>query len=221
MRYNLGMSQNDKVILLHCCCAPCTILPLESLQRDGWQVALYYYNPNIHPQEEYEHRLAVLKDFAEAQAVSLQVGAYDKERWEEEVGVLGGPYPLIAKAGNFSQMEDAKRKRCRACYDLRFKTLASVGAAQGFQNLCTTLTISPYQFTREVQDSLTASAAEQSREALAMDWSSLYPQSVQRSRELGMYRQNYCGCRYSVEEAMLERAARKAERAADKRHAID
>ena len=174
----------------------------------GRAVALYFYNPNIQPEEEYERRLAVLESFVEGQGVSLQVGPYDAGLWEEHVGILGGPYPLLPGSDDYALMEAARKKRCRACYELRFREAAAFGARAGYRYLDTTLTISPYQYTLEAQSALKDSGEEQGREVLATDWSGSYPQSVQRSRALGMYRQNYCGCRFSRQEAELERQAK-------------
>ena len=203
------MPTNTDTVLLHCCCAPCTLMPLDSLISDGWQVALYYYNPNIHPFAEYERRLEVLEELAQTHKVSLIVDTYNPDLWEQRVGILGGPYPLIAEDSNYASNKAGKQQRCSACYQLRFEALAAYGKKHSLNNLDTTLTISPYQYTQEVMDSLAYSAATQGVSALCTDWRSFYAEATQKSRELGMYRQNYCGCRYSLEEAQLERQARK------------
>ena len=205
------MTDNNKKLLLHSCCAPCSLIPLESYVREQWQLSLYFYNPNIQPEEEYLRRLETLRVFLAAQDVSLEQGTYDYDAWEEQVGVWGGPYPLIKDSDDFVQTVQAKKKRCRACYDLRFKEAAAYAAAQGFGYLSTTLTISPYQFAEELQGSLASCAAEQGLLALNTDWRDSYRESLQRSRNLGLYRQNYCGCRYSKEEALIERRQERAQ----------
>ena len=205
MRYNHAMVESKTSVLLHCCCAPCTLVPLEHLVRAGWQLSLYFYNPNIHPLEEYERRLTVLQDYADANGLALYVGDYDTELWEEKVGMLGGPYPLRKGAHDYQLNEQARKKRCRACYELRFEFLAAQAARTGCNYIDATLTISPYQFTQEALSAINRCAAEQGREALASDWREYYLLSVQRSRALGMYRQKYCGCRFSKAEAKLER----------------
>lgn len=216
----LTMSAPTNNLLLHCCCAPCTLLPLESLTDEGWRVALYYYNPNIHPFEEYEKRLSVMQELASSSQVVLHVGAYDVDAWEERVGIGGGPYPLIPNAGDFAEMEAAKKLRCAACYALRFEALAAHALTMNIERLDTTLTISPYQFTQQVAQELAASALKYRGEALASDWRRLYPEATKKSRALGMYRQNYCGCRFSFEEARLERLARKEARATAKKEKL-
>ncbi|MDR1358585.1 MAG: epoxyqueuosine reductase QueH [Coriobacteriales bacterium] len=196
-------------VLLHCCCAPCTLVPLASLLEEGWQVSLYFYNPNIHPEEEYVKRLGILQEYAKERGMPLSVGVYDPEAWERNVGVHGGPYPLITGASDYTTMKTARTARCKACYHLRFEALATHGRATGEHALDTTLTISPYQATREAREVLTQHAAAQGLRALATDWRSFYAEATQRSRALGMYRQNYCGCHYSQQEAEIERQARK------------
>jgi len=201
-------------------------MPLESLISDGWQVHVYYFNPNIHPYGEYIRRLDVLEPYLlalESELVTLEPyqkglvtgvrrGPYEEGIWEEKVGVMGGPYPLIEGAEDYLQNESAKRERCRACYELRFNSLAEYAVEIDCDYIDSTLSISPYQFTQEIQEALQEAAKEQDRKVLQSDWSEDYQQSVQRSRALGMYRQNYCGCRYSLQEAELERQARRVKK---------
>ncbi|MDR1088363.1 MAG: epoxyqueuosine reductase QueH [Coriobacteriales bacterium] len=205
---------DDSRVLLHCCCAPCTQVPLASLQDEGWQVSLYFYNPNIHPAEEYAKRLCTLREYAEANAVPLALGPYDPQTWEETVGIHGGPYPIIEGASDAPAMRAARTARCRACYQLRFEALAAHAEATACHGLDTTLTISPYQCTREAQSALAQCAESLGLTALATDWRSFYAEATRRSRVLGMYRQNYCGCHYSEQEARLEKQARKRARQA-------
>jgi len=137
--------------------------------------------------------------------LSLQVGPYDVELWEEKVGVFGGPYPLIKGAEDYEVMKEAKKRRCRACYDLRFGALADYAETIGSRHLEATISISPYQFTQEVLEALGKNATARGLESLGTDWRAQYQDSVNRSRSLALYRQKYCGCRFSQEEADLER----------------
>ena len=182
--------------------------------REGWQPTLYFYNPNIQPQEEYVKRLETLESIAQRLRLSLKIGAYDSELWEEQVAVWGGPYPCIADSPNQDVLLDLRMKRCSACYKLRFKALAVCASELKISYIDTTLSISPYQFTQAVQESLQASAAEQGITALTSDWRASYNQSLAAARRLNLYRQNYCGCRFSRQEAELERSARRAGKAA-------
>ena len=207
------MPSLEKKLLLHCCCAPCTLLPLETLLREGWDLSLYFYNPNIQPAEEYRLRLETLHSLLDSQfdGISLYTGLYEPALWEERVGVFGGPYPLITDSSDYPDLLEKRKLRCAACYRLRFEALATFGAelgdGKGSYCLDTTLTISPYQFIPEAREALTKSAAAQSLEAHMTDWREYYQLSIGRYRELGLYRQNSCGCRYSRQEAELERHA--------------
>lgn len=185
-------------------------MPLKHLLRSTGSVALYYYNPNIQPREEYDRRLSVLQSFAKEQGVDLQIGPYETELWEETVGIYGGPYPLIAHAHDFELMKKARRERCSACYHLRFFSLAKTARHNEITTIDTTLTISPYQDTQAIHEALEHAAASSDLLAQQSDWRGYYQEATALSRALGMYRQNFCGCRFSEQEAQLERAARKA-----------
>jgi predicted adenine nucleotide alpha hydrolase (AANH) superfamily ATPase len=211
------MSTNENTLLLHSCCAPCTTAPLDALLSTGEQVDLFFYNPNIQPLEEYQRRLDALRAFLNAgpQQVVLHTGSYDEALWEKEVACWGGPYPLINGASDYAAFKEARKQRCTACYKLRFKALAAFAAAQGYRQLDTTLTISPYQFLPEIQETLEECASRHGLTVRRSDWSRYYPESTRCSRALGLYRQNYCGCRFSYQEAELERQARRSARKKD------
>ena len=178
--------------------------------KDDWRVKLYYSNPNIHPKEEYDLRRTTLEDYATTQGVPYEVGPYEPDLWNERVGLYGGPYPLIPGAENFEMNLAAKKRRCLACYRLRFEQLALCAHSEGLEYLDSTLTISPYQFAQEIKQALSESAQERRLSSLDNDWRPYYAEATSKSLSLGMYRQNYCGCFYSEEEARLERQARKA-----------
>ncbi len=187
-------------LLLHACCGPCSLEPLRLFKEEGASPSLFYSNSNIHPQEEYERRLDTLKAWADGEKVPLMVGEYDSEEWERVVGIYGADRPA----------------RCRACYRLRFERAASFAASRGFDAISSTLSVSPYQFTGIIEEELERAAAQVGVQALFKDFRPFYPEVTRRSRELGMYRQNYCGCRFSFDEARIEREERKAARKAAK-----
>ena len=107
---------------------------------------------------------------------------------------------------------EKRAARCRACYRLRLQEAARQAADQGFEALSTTLAVSPYQYTDIIHEELQRAAAQAGLRAVFEDFRPFYPQATRRSRELGMYRQNYCGCLISDVEARAERAQRKAAR---------
>lgn len=109
-----------------------------------------------------------------------------------------------------------REARCRACYRLRLEETARVAAEQGFDGIGTTLSVSPYQYTQIIEQEVRRAAEREGIEGIFEDFRPYYDEATRRSRALGMYRQNYCGCRISDEEATAERAERKAQRAAAK-----
>ena len=114
-------------------------------------------------------------------------------------------------------VDPARREaRCRACYRLRLEETARVAAEQGFDGIGTTLSVSPYQYTQVIEQEVRRAAEREGIEGVFEDFRPYYDEATSRSRALGMYRQNYCGCRISDEEAAAERAERKAQRAAAK-----
>ncbi len=184
-------------LLLHACCGPCALEPVDVFAEAGAELVVDYANPNIHPQGEYEHRLEVLRAFvAEPHGLPLFAEDYDVDAWERTAGIFGG----------------AREKRCRACYALRLEAAAARAETLGCDAMSTTLTISPYQFTDIIREELEAACARHGLEAVFRDFRCRYEKATRRSRELGMYRQNYCGCRFSIAEAAEERARRSAER---------
>lgn len=109
---------------------------------------------------------------------------------------------------------EKRAARCRACYRLRLEEAAQRAAEGGFEALSTTLAVSPYQYTDIIREELERAAAQAGVRAVFEDFRPFYPEATRRSRELGMYRQNYCGCAISDLEASAERAERKAARKA-------
>ena len=114
-------------------------------------------------------------------------------------------------------VDPARREaRCRACYRLRLEETARVAREQGFEGIGTTLSVSPYQYTEIIRQEVERAAAHAGIAGVFEDFRPYYDEATRRSRALGMYRQNFCGCRISDEEAAAERAERKAARAAEK-----
>ncbi len=188
--------------LLHACCGPCSLEPVRIYQEEHASFSIYFDNPNIHPADEYRRRLETIGEHVCApDRIELVEGPYDPETWEKEAGIWG------------LQREE----RCRACYRMRFRRLAAKAVELGFDAIGTTLTISPYQYTDVIIEELERAATEAGIASDARDWSGRYQEATRRSRELGMYRQNYCGCRFSMAEAALERKQRAEQRKRAKR----
>ncbi len=196
-------------ILLHACCGPCSLEPVRLLQEAGHDLTIAYLNSNIAPESEYQHRLQTLLDWAHQEQIPVIEGPYNPHAWEAAI------------QREWHDENDARVKRCRQCYRFRFEELARYAHDHGFEGIGTTLSVSPYQFTKVIQEELERAAEPyDGLVAVFEDYREQYPQATTRSRELGMYRQNYCGCSYSDAEAAQEReerkAARKAKKAAEK-----
>ena len=206
--------------------------PVRILREEGIEPVIFYANSNIHPAEEYAHRLSTLREWAADEGVDVVEGVYDADAWEatagrigdvaaEKFGVITGEEGDWASDRNSGTGEaghapnDARRARearCRACYRLRFEEAARYAREHGFDTLGTTLSVSPYQYTTIIREELERAAASEGLAAHFEDYRPFYDEATRRSREGGMYRQNYCGCRFSDEEAAAEREERREAR---------
>lgn len=188
-------------LLLHACCGPCSLEPLRLLREEGFEPTICWTNPNIQPLEEHELRLRTLQTWArEVAQVEVVVAGDDRQRWEQAVAPHGFD----------------RAARCRACYALRLAEACRTARDLGFTHISTTLAVSPYQLFDVCHEVLERLAPSYGLAVVWRDFRDWYPQATTRSRELGMYRQNYCGCRFSAAEATIERHkardARKASR---------
>jgi len=179
-------------VLLHCCCGPCATVCVEHLRAGGDEVTGLFYNPNIDPREELARRARTMEQAA--QALSLPMASVG-----DGMRPLDFMLYLAAEGG----------RRCRACYALRLDETARRAAEGGFGGFSTTLLISPYQDLEAVREVGERAAAKHRVVFRFADLRDRYAESRQRSRSLGLYRQNYCGCLFS----RLERAERRARRA--------
>ena len=185
-------------VLLHACCGPCLIEPIDALLAEGHDIEIAYANPNIHPRAEYEVRRDTLLAYAGERGWKVRELAYDPVAW------------MRAVAG----VEDDPPRRCAACWALRIGMVAGEAAREGFDAIATTLSVSPYQDAEGVRIAAETAARDAGVAYVGRDFRERYPEATRRSRELGMYRQNYCGCLLSDIEARAEREQRRAERRA-------
>lgn len=191
-------------LLLHACCGPCSLEPLRLLREEGFEPTICWTNPNIQPVSEHDLRLRTLLKWArDVSHVEVVVAGDDRDAWER----------LVAPAG-FD-----RERRCRACYALRLRESCRVAAERGFTHVCTTLAVSPYQLFDACTELLVAQAKAYGLTPVVRDFRPYYPAATRESRELGMYRQNYCGCRFSAAEAAIERHEARDARKAAKRAA--
>ena len=184
-------------LALHACCGPCSLEPLRLLREQGFEPTIIWTNPNIQPVAEHDLRLRTLEAWAADVAhVDVVVAGDDRAAWERSVAPHG--------------MD--RRARCRACYALRLAEACRAAAERGFTHVSTTLAVSPYQLFDDCGELLCSLAAAHGLTPVWEDFRPYYPQATRESRELGMYRQSYCGCRFSAAEACMERHEARDER---------
>lgn len=169
-------------LLLHICCAPCTIYPLGVLKDGGHEVCGFFYNPNIHPYLEYKKRLDTIKSYAAQEQLPFL--------FSEEY-----PMELFLRNVAFREM-----KRCWYCCHDRLANAARMAIAKGFDGFTTTLLYSKFQ-NHEMIKSIGESLANEYRIMFYYhDFRDGWTEGVRISKEMGMYRQRYCGCLYSEKE---------------------
>lgn len=167
---------------MHICCAPCTLYPLRILKEEGSDITGLFYNPNIHPYQEYRRRLETLEDYAGRTGLRL---------------IREEAYPIEAflRRAAFREAD-----RCRFCYEMRLEEAARTARRDGFDAFTTTLLYSRFQkhdLIRQIGEGL---AVKLGIPFLYRDFREGWSEGVRISRALGMYRQNYCGCIYSEKE---------------------
>ncbi len=165
------------------------------LDSKGLELKGLWFNPNIHPEEEYAMRLSTLKQLQGLW--SLDIDYMDRYGLTEFLGALDGHEGI----------------RCEACYRMRLDETASRAKAEGFDAFSTTLLVSPYQKHDLLQDVGRDIQEKHGVEFYYEDFRPTYREGVKISRELGLYRQRYCGCLYSEEEREREKARSSAGRA--------
>jgi hypothetical protein len=169
-------------LLLHMCCAPCTTYSQRRFREMNFDVAGFFYNPNIHPYREFSRRLETLRDYCRETDIPLTVCAdYELEKY------------LHAAINNLAE-------RCRSCYRMRLDETAREAARTGIPFFSTTLSISPYQDHAILKAEGEAAGAKHGVCFVYEDLRPGYRESINLSRELGLYRQPYCGCIFSEKE---------------------
>ena len=181
-------------LLLHICCAPCSVHCVESLRDEGIEPAGFWYNPNIHPYLEYKARRDTLVDYAAAIGLDLTV--------REEYGLRGF---VQAVAGDIEH-------RCAHCYTSRLEETARFAAEHGFTHFSTTLLVSPYQDHEGICRAAEALSARYGVGFLYRDFRPGFRQGQAKARELGLYMQKYCGCVFSEEDRYAKQIQRDRER---------
>ncbi|RLE04274.1 MAG: hypothetical protein DRJ11_01595 [Candidatus Aminicenantes bacterium] len=171
-------------ILVHICCAPDGLYVLKLLQTH-YQVTGYFYNPNIHPIEEYQLRLKETLKIGQFLQIPIICGEYEDKFW----------FQATAHFKN----EPEKGRRCDICYALRLAKTAQVASSRNFDFFTTTLTLSPWKKAAVINHIGRMLGKKWGINFLEADFKKKngFKKSVELSRQYGLYRQNYCGCLYS------------------------
>jgi len=170
-------------VLLHVCCGPCAIHPLDVLKKQGHEVHGFFYNPNIYPEEEFLRRKKAVEQFSQVSGMKINSLAYQLQEYRDAIKDLND-----------------KQQRCGKCWHLRLRKAAEFAKKNDFDAFTTTLLVSPYQD----HDSL-KNLGHQIQEAekidfLYMDFREGFSEGQNEAKKLNLYRQKYCGCAYSLYE---------------------
>ena len=170
-------------LLMHTCCAPCSVYCIESLRAEGIEPTIFWYNPNIHPYIEYKNRRDCLREYVKT------VGA--KAIFMEEYGLDEFCKNVVG---------DIRNRCVNYCYPKRLAKTARYAAEHKFDAFTTTLLVSPYQKHEELKRVAKMLAEEYGVKFLYRDFRVGFRDGQQKAREAGMYMQKYCGCIFSEEE---------------------
>lgn len=171
-------------MLLHACCGPCSMYPQEVLKEEGTVYDMLWFNPNIHPQFEWDRRLENLSKAADHYDVKLITeGICMEDYWK------GGSY--IEEFGS----------RCVMCYDIRMDHTARYAAEHGYDSFTTTLLVSPYQQHELIARTCEDKALKYGVDFRYYDFREGFRKGQNMARDIGLYRQKYCGCIFSLEES--------------------
>ena len=176
--------QKNKVFL-HICCAGCGAYAAQVLVNEGYAVFLYFYNPNIFPAEEYEIRASEVARIAEKYGYEFFIEEYNHLGWLEKIKNL--------------EAEPEKGGRCVVCYQDRLEKTAQAAIFRNFDIFASTLSVSPHKLVLEINRIGNELASEFGLEFLDRDFKKQegFKKASLLSKELGLYRQSYCGCEFS------------------------
>ena len=189
IRPDLELPNNGKSLLLHSCCAPCAGEIMEAIAASGIATTIYFYNPNIHPIEEYEIRKDENIRFAEKLGFKFIDADYDKDNWFERVKGL--------------EDEPERGKRCTVCFDMRFERSALFAYENHYDTFATTLGISRWKDLEQINTS-GLKAANRYNDLTFWDFNWRKQGGSARMLEISkqekFYKQEYCGCVYSLRD---------------------
>ena len=179
-------------VLLHICCGPCALTPLDLLRKEGLEVQGFFYNPNIHPYSEYQKRYQAVIDVASRIGLAVIYHRYDFEEFLKKISSLAN-----------------RDEQHRFCWRTRLEETAKIARLGNIPSFTTTLLSSPYQDTTEIKSLGEEIAGQNGLTFLARDFRRGFALSHKISREWQLYHQNYCGCLYSEKESIEARQKKK------------
>lgn len=179
------------------CCGPCSCYPVTKLREDGFEPTGYFFNPNIHPHQEWRQRLRSAREFSEKVGITFHVDNHYRLR--EFLSKVYNAVGAVDDADTY-KCADGHHRRCQICYAWRLSETARFAAENNFNLFTSTLFYSIHQ-NHELMKSLAAHFAKQfGVNFYYQDFRAGWQQGIDISLKLGLYRQNYCGCIFSEEE---------------------
>lgn len=183
--------QDKPKLLLHACCGVCSSSVIERL-KPFFDITVLYYNPNIYPKEEYIKRLNTQKEIISKANLNVKL---------LEIGYLNEEFDQIAKG-----LEEEKEggARCTKCFYLRLEKTAEIANQNGFDYFTTTLSVSPYKDSQKLNKIGKVLSEKYNVKYLYSDFKKKegYKRSNELAKKYSLYRQHYCGCKYSLDEAL-------------------
>ena len=184
-----------KRLLLHSCCAPCSSHVITYLTK-YFDITILYYNPNISPKKEYDKRkkeqIRLIKEIDKVNNIDIIDCDYDNDLYEEKIK----GYEDCPERGS----------RCTICYNLRLEKTAKMAKELDYDYFCTTLSVSPYKNANLINEIGIKLEEKYGVKWLYSDFKKEngYKKSIELSKKYNLYRQDYCGCKYSVREKKLD-----------------
>lgn len=174
----------SKKLLLHSCCGPCSTSVIERL-KDDYELSVFFYNPNIMDEEEYEKRRQAQLKVVEKYKIPFIEGDKDTDMYLEKIKGL--------------EDEPEGGSRCRECFELRLEVTAKLAAELDFDAFATTLSVSPHKSYKDIAEIGNRLEAQFGPEFLKDDFKKKagFQRSTQLSKEMELYRQEFCGCEFS------------------------
>ena len=185
---NLKNAKSCDSLLVHTCCAPCSTYVFEKLIREDFNIEGFFYNPNIHPHEEYTRRLEELLLYSETKKYRITVKDEAPDRWYQTVLGL--------------ECDNEGGNRCKACFQLRLEETAIFASQNDFDGFTTTLTISPHKNAKVINEIGKKLEAKYGIYFLEADFKKNdgFKKSLAISQKYDLYRQSYCGCEFSIRD---------------------